>query len=225
MLQTIKVVEATIVYDTTSLKIATITAPDALIDFTTKQRVHPVSFYYSEAGCTIVNNYAPNQTFLVRWQPGIVQMFLDYLAQPAYTYRIINRLACKETIQEMRKVLGNYVTYYSRKDAKLKANRNVLVLRLLTTLGNAEVYKRLAASLEDDAEESIQEVLSHYNHNPETAQLVKAVLALYFGQVQTDHLSDEILVSIPFKHVNTQNADAEVTEWAIEHKVIPKPEE
>lgn len=214
--------QVTVQFDEETNKILKMSDVTGDLDFTDESRVHPVSLIYGEAGCTIINVYAVEQQVQVHWQDGVCGMLVDYLAHPAVAYRIINRMACKETIASMRKILASYAAHYSRDDAPEVRERSMLTIRILTTLGNADVLKKFNDVMKDDSGLTINQLLIDFSEEEHLSQSVIRLLELYFGYLNKAKLTPSLLVTVPLKNVATQDAPTEVRQWAFDNDIITK---
>lgn len=193
------------------------------IDFTDESKLHPVKLYALEGGLQIVNTYAVDQKVQVGWQENLCGMLVQYLESPAVAYRQIHNMACQESIARMRKILATYVTHLSRTDSKEAAAWVTKYLRVLIVIGNKEITDKLEEAIHsEDQLNNFVAALSPYMDKPVLVANYIKLLELYFGYVNRDKVTYEMLIHIPLNEANSREAPPSIRQWALENELIAK---
>lgn len=193
------------------------------IDFTDENKLHPVKLYAKDEGLQIVNTYAIEQQVQVGWQDNLCGMLVEYLDSPALAYRNIHNMVCVESISRMRKILATYVAHLSRTDSKEAAAWVTKYLRVLIVIGNKEITDKLEAAI--NSEDQLNAFVATLQPLMSKAELVAnyiKMLELYFGYVNRDKVTYELLAQIPLNEANSREAPPSIRQWALEHELIAK---
>lgn len=191
------------------------------IDFTDESKLHPVKLYAKDEGLQIVNTYALEQQVQVGWQDDLCGMLVEYLSSPALAYRKIHNMVCADSISRMRKILATYVTHLSRTDSKEAALWVTKYLRVLIVLGNKEITDKLEEAIH--SEDQLNAFIAALNPLMSKTELVAnyiKMLEIYFGYVNRDKVTYELLVHIPLNEANSREAPASIRQWALENELV-----
>lgn len=191
------------------------------IDFSDESKLHPVKFYAHQSGLQIVNTYAVDQHVQVGWQENLCGMLVEYLNAPALAYRQIHNMVCQESIARMRKILATYVTHLSRTDSKEAAQWVTKYLRVLIVIGNKEITDKLEEAINsEDQLNNFVAALTPYMDKPVLVANYIKMLEIYFGYVNRDKVTYELLLNIPLKEANSREAPKDIRHWALENELI-----
>ena len=208
-------------YDAETRQVLKMEDAAGCIDFTDDSKLHPVKLYAREGGVQIVNTYAVEQQVQVGWQENLCGMLVQYLEAPAKSYRQIHNMVCQDSIARMRKILATYVSHLSRTDAKEVAEWVTKYLRVLIVLGNKDITDELEAAI--NAEDQLNAFVGALQPMMDKPVLVTnyiKMLELYFGYVQRDKVTYELLRHIPLKEANSREAPIALATWALENELI-----
>lgn len=222
-MEIMKIENVTVEYDAETRQVLKMEDDAGVIDFTDDSKLHPVKMFALEKGLRLVNAYAIDQEVLVGWQKDICGMLTEYLTTPAFSYRQIHNMVCSESIARMRKILATYVTHLSRTDALEAAKWVTKYLRALIVIGNKEITDKLeeAINSEDQLNNFVKALSSYMDRTQVVTNYIK-MLEIYFGYVNRDKVTYELLINIPLDEANTREAPKAIRQWALENELIAK---